>query len=71
MTIGQRVAQAIRERTNRKVKPELVRMDVCLCNFYDWEKGKTNPSAYVLQQMALSGYDIYWILTGERKKYEI
>lgn len=64
MTIGQRAAKAIMERTKGKARPELVRMDVHTSNFYEWKNGKTNPSAYVLQQMALSGYDIYWILTG-------
>lgn len=34
----------------------------------DWRKGTHNPSAGVLRRMALEGYDVMYILLGERSK---
>ena len=34
----------------------------------DWKKGTHNPSAGVLRKMALEGYDVMYILLGERSK---
>lgn len=36
-------------------------------SLWSWHKGKADPSAYRLREMALAGYDINYILTGERK----
>lgn len=68
MTIGERAAKAIKQRVNYgKVAPELRRLGIVSTIFCSWRDGKSNPSAYYLQQMALVGYDTYWILTGQRK----
>lgn len=76
-TIGERAAKAIQQQAmkgtsaNRrtiKVKDELDRLDIPQENFYHWKKGESNPSAYYLQQMALAGYDVIWILTGKEKE---
>ena len=47
--------------------------DICFeielsrASLYQYRKGKIVPSAKVLQRMALAGYDVIYILTGERK----
>lgn len=69
MTIGQRAAQMIRETAEiegLKVSEELKLLDMSRQLYSAWRKGISEPSAYYLQQLALSGYDIFWILTGER-----
>lgn len=66
--IGQRAAQAIRERAKKKgtkVEEESLKIYVSRKVMNDWEIRNRNPSAYFLQQMALAGYDVYWILTGQ------
>ena len=35
--------------------------------FRDWSMGKYNPTAIGLESMALAGYDVIYILTGEKK----
>ena len=68
MTIGERAYKAIKEKCgHRKIKKELDRMGILQSSIYGWKNGELNPSAYYLQQMALAGYDVFWILTGERK----
>ena len=67
-TIGERTAKAIRDRVkknNSLLKDELRKIDVSRRALLSWELYGMNPSAYFLQQMALEGYDIMWILTGE------
>ena len=73
LTVGQRVARAIKECVNYgKVKPELERLQIPLRSYYNWKNNNYNPQIYHLTQMALSGYDIFWILTGQReKKYPV
>jgi transcriptional regulator with XRE-family HTH domain len=69
-TIGQRAVHAIRERIkkNRTTQEhECKKMGISYRVFYGWEKQGTNPSAYYLQQMALAGYDVIWILTGGKE----
>ena len=66
-TIGQRAAKAIRNRSKESGTPleeELLNVYVSRKVLCDWENHNRNPQAYFLQQMALAGYDIYWILTG-------
>lgn len=66
--IGQRAAQAIRERAKQngtKLEEESLKVYVSRKVMNDWERRSVNPSAYFLQQMALSGYDVFWILTGQ------
>ena len=66
-TIGQRAAMAIRNRAKGNgtlLETELNNVDVSRRVLCGWEKRTRNPQAYFLQQMALAGYDVYWILTG-------
>ena len=73
MTIGQRAAQAIRETAARegiKLFQELYLLGFSKEAFYGWEKNGHEPQAYFLRQLALAGYDVYWILTGERTEME-
>lgn len=66
--IGKRAAKAIRERAKRngiKLEEESMKLYVSRKVMNDWEIHNRNPSAYFLQQMALAGYDVYWILTGQ------
>ena len=67
MTIGERAAHAIRERSNingSTLTSEIEKLYLCRKVFNDWDTKGRNPSAYFLQQMALAGYDVIWILTG-------
>ena len=68
-TIGQRAAYAVyqrcvQERTKRNV--QLKKLGISNTDFWRWEQGDHAPSAYFLQKMAQDGYDIHWILTGEK-----
>jgi hypothetical protein len=69
MTIGSRAVQAIQERAaDTDVKPEALLEDLgaskdCL---REWGQRGRTPGGYLLCQMALAGYDTYWILTGRR-----
>lgn len=68
MTVGQRAAMAIKRRAaSVGVSPEKIMIDMGSCRktLNDWDRRDLNPSAYWLQQLALNGYDVYWILTGE------
>lgn len=69
MTIGERAVEAIRARVKpgQTLKEELDRLDMTYETLKRWTCYNMNPSAYFLQQMVLNGYDIYYILTGERK----
>lgn len=67
MSIGERAVQAIREMAaKRNVTPaaECSRLGTNRKALNDWKQRGLNPSAYYLQQMALAGYDVNWILTG-------
>ena len=70
-TIGGRTCHAIQQRAKEKgctMGEEMDRMYMNRTTFKHWATER-NPSAFFLQQLALNGYDVYWILTGE-KKYE-
>lgn len=76
-TIGQRAAKAIRHRAMYEhsgrdrvitLKNELDRLNIPHDNYYDWKRGRSNPSAHYLGKMALAGYDVFWILTGKEKQ---
>lgn len=70
MTIGERAAQAIHERAeDTGISPAklMESMGANRKTLGDWEKRNRNPQAYWLQQLALEGYDTYWILTGRRQ----
>ena len=67
--IGKRAAEAIlnRVRNHHSMEKELDRLQLTRQGFHQYETGKHIPSGKVLQRMALAGYDVHWILTGERK----
>ena len=67
--IGGRAVQAIKRRcpNPKKVDEELAKLDIPKHTYNNWITRGYNPSAYYLQQMALQGYDIYYILTGGKK----
>lgn len=67
MSIGKRAAYAIREAAedrNVTIESECERLGTTRKTLGDWQKRGLSPSAYYLQQMALAGYDVIWILTG-------
>lgn len=73
MTVGERAAHLIRVKATMKGIPickELESIDANRKIYRDWDKCKWNPTSYFLQQMALAGYDVYWILTGKEKQSE-
>ena len=66
--IGKRAATAIMERaarngTTKSQEQEI--LNLTRKTFRLWRMGENAPSAYFLQQMALAGYDVFWILTGQ------
>jgi transcriptional regulator with XRE-family HTH domain len=68
--IGRRAAAEIR-RTAHELNSTYIFalniIDVSAPMLWDWEHDKTEPSRNTLQRMAFAGYDIHYILTGERK----
>ena len=70
MTIGQRAVSEIQEHALRKhinLGDEIANIKGNRNSFRLWKIGRVDPQAYALQQMALAGYDIHWILTGEER----
>jgi hypothetical protein len=66
-SIGERAAKAIRNRVAQNdttLTKELVKITASRKVFLGWERKGWNPNAYFLQQMALQGYDIIWVLIG-------
>lgn len=68
-SIGERAAQAIRERaklngTTKSHEQEL--LNLTRKTFCSWARGEYDPNAYFLQKMALAGYDVIYILTGDK-----
>lgn len=71
MTIGQRAVESIKDRAKqngRSENLERISLDITESTFKGWRKGHCDPSAYYLQQLALNGYDVMYILTGQRHK---
>ena len=67
--IGRRAAQAIEERVEANgstLTEELDALGLSRKIKDDWKKRNRSPCAYWLQQLALAGYDVVWILTGYR-----
>lgn len=67
--IGRRAASAIWQRireTKDKQYQVLSKMFISRENLNHWKNGKSRPAAFFLQQMALNGYDVVWIVTGKR-----
>ena len=69
MTIGQRTAQVIKERAKEKgitIKQECEEIKTSQFTVRDWAKGSKIPGGYILAEMCRQGYDITYILIGER-----
>ena len=67
-TIGNRAYKEIKKRAREnRIAPykEAAKLGMDSRSMTDWKQNK-NPSAYYLQQMCLAGYDVIYILTGER-----
>ena len=65
-TIGERAVKEIKNRArqnNVSVSKQASELTITSVHISHWKDG-TNPSAYWLQQMALAGYDVFYILTG-------
>jgi hypothetical protein len=72
-TIGERAAHLIRVRATMKgisIDQECERIGANRKVYRDWRKCGRNPTSYFLQQMALAGYDVIWILTGKESLNE-
>ena len=70
-TIAMRAVQQIRRRAkaqNSPVPALLRRIGVSRELFWRWKQNKNDISACYLQQMALDGYDVVYILTGKRQE---
>lgn len=68
MTVGQRAVLAIQRRVRHgKVKPELDRLTIPQSSYHRWKSGEQSPQWFWLQQLALAGYDVHWILTGQKQ----
>lgn len=71
MTIGERTAQEIKKRVKfGKVLPELKRLTIPTECYYRWKRGRGDPQAHYLRILALEGYDIHYILTGQKQSEE-
>ena len=68
--IGLRAAEAIRTMAKENETTSAFELD-CLSitpsSLYQYQHCISAPSAVVLANMAKSGYDVLYILTGERK----
>lgn len=70
-TIAMRAIQQISRRAkaqNSPVPALLRRIGVSRELFWRWKQNKNDISACYLQQMALDGYDVVYILTGRMEK---
>ena len=68
--IGRRAAAEIRRTASENdtsYAVELLRIGVFREQLYQWEKDICDPTGKLLRGMALGGYDVRYILTGERK----
>lgn len=70
MTIGQRAAQAVKERAKEKgitIKQECDVIKTSHFTVRDWAATSKTPGGYILGEMCRQGYDVIYILSGERK----
>lgn len=68
-TIPERAALEVLRRVGDEKKSnsrELDKIQLSERLLHRWIKAQCIPGGYFLQQMALAGYDIYYILTGVR-----
>ena len=71
-TIGERAYKEIKKRAKQNgvaISKEAETLGITSPRLSSW-KDNTNPCAYHLQQMALAGYDVIYILTGKENKNE-
>ncbi len=69
-TVGTRAIEAMEERArieNVTIEKIMKKLCISIQTLTHWKKGG-QPCAYFLQQFALNGYDIDYILTGESKQ---
>ena len=70
-TINLRAVQEVERRAKKsgtKVSAELCKIGAYREMLYSWKHNKNSVSGYYLQQMALAGYDVVYILTGKRQE---
>jgi len=70
MTIGQRAVECIKKRADENgtsFKHQADLLDTSWNTIKNWTVGKVSPGSYFLAEMYKQGYDIMYILTGERK----
>ena len=71
-TIGNRAYKEIKKRARENgISPtrEAKKLGIASRSLSEWQNNG-NPCAYYLQQMYYAGYDVIYILTGERKHEE-
>ena len=69
MTIGERALEAVRNRAKERgitFRSECEQLQTSDNTALSWKKKGTNPSSYVLAEMCRQGYDVIYILTGEK-----
>jgi hypothetical protein len=67
--IGRRAAKEIynRQDSDHGIDELLDEIDLTRTSLWQYKTGKYVPSGVMLRRMALAGYDVLYILTGERK----
>jgi hypothetical protein len=67
--IGIRAAKEIlnRQDSEHDLNDILDEINISRPTLWCYRHGKADPSAYRLRLMTLAGYDVIYILTGERK----
>ena len=67
--IGLRAAKEIynRQDFDHDIDDLLDEIDLTRTSLWQYKSGKYAPSGVILRRMALAGYDVIYILTGERK----
>jgi hypothetical protein len=67
--IGPRTALAIynRQDSEHSLDDVLFEIDLTRVSLNNYKNRKSIPSGAVLRRMALAGYDVHYLLTGERK----
>lgn len=68
MTIGNRAYKEIKKRAKENgISPsvEAEKMGIKSGLLSTWKRNG-NPAGYFLQQMCFAGYDVFYILTGEK-----
>jgi hypothetical protein len=66
--IGVRAAKEVYKRidSEHSIDDLADEIDCSSALFWYWRRRKHIPSGKILRNMALAGYDVYYILTGEK-----